>query len=271
MILDSVLEKLCGQPEADLDLAEVALHLARDEFPHLDVEGCLGEFNALARDARSYLGQGMNAQVHGLCRYLFHELGFRGNAKHYNDPRNSYLNLVLDRRLGIPITLSAVVMAVGQRVGVPFVGLGLPGHFIIKAAEADILVDPFHGGRLITWDDCENLVRQMTGKAIPIPKAALRALPLGLMLERWLNNLRVIYLQEQDFVRAGRVLGRLRQLNPDNVHYRRDLGLCLLRQGWPGKALDHLKAYIQTAQEAEDLDTVAKLLRESERQLAQWN
>src|SRR5262249_30032328 len=176
MNLDAALETLCRRPEADFDLAELALRLARDEYVDLDVEASLGELDALARDARPYLGKGLMAHVQGLCRYLFHELGFRGNAKDYFDPRNSYLNIVLDRRLGIPISLSAVVMAVGQRVGVPFVGIGLPGHFIVKAAEADILVDPFHGGRLIDWGDCENLVRQAPGHPVALSAAGARAL-----------------------------------------------------------------------------------------------
>src|SRR5439155_3579704 len=135
-----------------VDLAEVALLLARDEYPELDVEAYLGELTALAREARTRLRGGLEARTRGLCRYLFHDLGFRGNARDYYDPRNSYFNEVLDRRTGIPISLSAVALAVGDRAGLTLAGVGLPGHFVVKAVDADgeVLFDPFHGGRVLT-------------------------------------------------------------------------------------------------------------------------
>src|SRR5713101_5501637 len=160
--LDSALQRLARDPAAPLDLAEIALLLARDEFPNLDVEAHLNELAAMAHEVKSYLRGHLAHQVQGLCRYLFHEMGFRGNTRDYYDPRNSYLNQVLDRRTGIPISLSAVAMAVGQRAGLQVVGVGLPGHFIAKAVAEDreVLFDPFHGGRLLTPTDCQNLVQQ---------------------------------------------------------------------------------------------------------------
>ena len=101
-------------PEAPLDVAEIALRLAQDEFPDLDVEAHLGELGAMAHEAGRYMGGGLAAKVDGLCRYLFHDMGFHGNVKEYYDPRNSYFNQVLERRTGIPITLSALTMAVGR-------------------------------------------------------------------------------------------------------------------------------------------------------------
>src|SRR5262249_21489791 len=115
MNLDEALTLLSREPAAPLDVAEVALHLARDEYPDLDVEAYLGELDAMAHEARRYLRGELPARVTGLCRYLFHEMGFRGNVQDYYDPKNSYLNLVLERRTGIPISLAAVGMAVGRR------------------------------------------------------------------------------------------------------------------------------------------------------------
>src|SRR5437773_10084362 len=115
MNLEAALETLARDPAAPLDLAELALSLARDEYPDLDVEAYLGELDGMAHEARRYLRGDLAARVSGLCRYLFHDMGFRGNQADYYDPRNSYLNQVLDRRLGIPISLSAVVIAVGRR------------------------------------------------------------------------------------------------------------------------------------------------------------
>src|SRR6516165_5252118 len=149
MNLDVVLTLLAQTPDAPLDLAEVVLSLAQDEYPSLDVEAYLSELDGMAHEARGKLRGSLAARVKGLCRYLFHDMGFRGNQQDYYDARNSYLNDVLDRRTGIPITLSAVTMAVGQRAGLDVVGVGLPGHFIAKAVEGDeeVLFDPFHGGR----------------------------------------------------------------------------------------------------------------------------
>src|SRR5437870_9559773 len=157
MQLDSALETLARDPAAPLDLAEIALLLARDEFSFLDVEGQLNELNAMANEVKPYLSGHLAHQVQGLCRYLFHEMGFRSNPRDYYDPRNSYFNQVLERRLGIPISLSAVTMAIGQRAGMTIAGVGLPGHFIVKASDPrqQILLDPFHGGRILSLADCE--------------------------------------------------------------------------------------------------------------------
>src|SRR5947209_4527227 len=113
MNLDHALSLLAGDANTPLDLAELGLMLARDEYPELDVEAYLAELHGMSREAQRYLGGSLESRVAGLCRYLFHEMGFHGNTQAYYDPRNSYLNDVLDRRTGIPITLCAVAMAVG--------------------------------------------------------------------------------------------------------------------------------------------------------------
>lgn len=273
MNLDEVLPQLARDPSASFDVAEVALQLARDEYPRLDVEAYLAEIAALAHEAKNFARGNFTARVDGLCRFLFHELGFRGNKKAYYDPRNSYLNQVLDRRTGIPITLSAVTMAIGQRVGVSIIGIGLPGHFVVQAqgGEQDILIDPFHGGRRLSLSDCEHLVRQATGVPFDAAPANLHAIPLGLIVQRMLNNLKGIYLQKEDWARAIRVLGRLRQIQPHDVQNRRDLGVCLVREGQPGKAIDHLEAYLRSVPEAEDAATVRQALLAAQREVSRWN
>src|SRR5690349_19756321 len=166
MNLDAILPLLAREPDADVDLAEVALLLAREEYPAVDVEGTLSELTAMAHDVRPWLRGPLAARVAALGRYLFHDLGFRGNTSNYYDPRNSYFNQVLDRRTGLPITLSLVAMAVGNRAGLAVRGVGLPGHFIAKAVEGgdEVLFDPFHAGRLLTPSQCEALVEQVTGQ-----------------------------------------------------------------------------------------------------------
>ncbi len=273
LMLDTVLEHLARDPAASFDVAEIALQLARDEYPRLDVEAYLAELAALAHEAKNYARGNFSARVDGLCRYVFHELGFRGNKKDYYDPRNSYFNQVLDRRKGIPITLAAVMMALGQRVGVQVVGVGLPGHFIVRCSggKQDILIDPFHGGRRLSLTDCGHLVEQATGVPFDASPESLQPIPLGLVVQRLLNNLKGIYLERADWARAIRVLGRLRQLQPHDIQNRRDLGMCLARHGQPGKAIDHLHAYLKSVPEAEDAATVQQILRAATREVSQWN
>jgi regulator of sirC expression with transglutaminase-like and TPR domain len=273
MDLNAALNLLAQDPAADVDLAELALHLARDEYPAVDVEAYLAELAAMAREARRYLRGPLPARVHGLCRYLFHDLGFRGNQKDYYDPRNSYFNQVLDRRTGIPITLSAVAIAVGNRAGLRVEGIGLPGHFIARAADGDaeVLFDPFHGGRVLTVTDCENLVRQATGREWEVTEERLRPAPVGLIAQRMLHNLKGVYLKQSDFGRAARVLERLRQLAPADIELQRDLGVCLIQTGQPGKAIDLLAAYVEAAPQAMDVESVREALQKARATVAGWN
>jgi regulator of sirC expression with transglutaminase-like and TPR domain len=273
MNLDAALAELSRDPAAPLDLAEIALQLARDEYPNLDVEAVLHELAGMAHEARRYMRGGRPKQVDGLCRYLFHDMGFHGNRRDYYDPANSYINVVLERRTGIPIALAAVTIAVGTRAGLPMVGVGLPGHYIVKVtgAPAEILLDPFHGGRVLTPADCENLVRQVTGQEFEASALTLQATPLGLTVQRMLTNLRGIYLQRRDWPRSIRVLERLRQLNPQDVVLRRDLGVCLIHHDQPGPAIGHLQAYLNGAPEADDLDTVRDFLRGAWQRLSERN
>jgi regulator of sirC expression with transglutaminase-like and TPR domain len=272
MNLDAALAFLAEDPSAPVDVAEVALLLARDEYPDLDVEASLAEVKGIAHEARSYVRGDLGARVAGLCRYLFHEMGFRGNARNYYDPANSYFHLVLERRTGIPITLSAVIMAIGSRVGLTIAGVGLPGHFVVKVVEdeREIIVDPFHGGRILSSVDCENLVRQVTGREFEATPESLRAIPLGMMVFRMLNNLKGIYLAEKDFPRAIRIMQRLCQLHPDPVQ-RRDLGTNLLHAGQPGKAIDHLTVYLAAFPQADDANVVRLLLKEARAHVAGMN
>jgi regulator of sirC expression with transglutaminase-like and TPR domain len=274
MNLDAALGLLAEDANPPLDVAELTLCLARDEYPHLDVEGYLSELDAMAREAKAYLGGGLAARVAGLCRYLFHELGFRGNAQDYYDPRNSYLNQVLDRRTGLPITLSIVAIAIGRRAGLEVSGVGLPGHFIAKvsAGSEDALFDPFHGGRALTSTDCEALVQQTTGRPFKVGSGSLRSDSLRAIVTRLLGNLKAVYLERKAFVRAVRVLERLQQINPWDLQQRMDLGISLLHAGQPGRAIPHLEAYLAVdAKEQAELAPVRELLERAYAAVARWN
>jgi regulator of sirC expression with transglutaminase-like and TPR domain len=273
MNLDNALGVLAEDETVPLEVAELALELARDEYAHLDVDAYLSELDGMAREARNYLRGSLKARVAGLCRYLFHEMGFRGNVQNYYDPRNSYLNEVLDRRTGIPITLTVVALAVGQRAGLEVHGVGLPGHFVAKAVDEgqEILFDPFHGGRLLTAADCETLVYQVTGTAFQATPDHLAALPLGRLVLRLLTNLKAIYLEQKDFARAARVIERLRQLNPQDLLQRRDLGVSLFHAGQLGSAVTHLTAFLRAAPASVDAGVVRKLIDQALATIGRWN
>jgi regulator of sirC expression with transglutaminase-like and TPR domain len=273
MNLDTALAVLSRDPAAPLDVAELALCLAADEYPALDVEAYLSELAGMSHEARRYLCGSLQTRVGGLCRYLFHDCGFRGNVQDYYDPRNSYLNEVLDRRTGLPITLSAVAIAVGVRAGLDVVGVGLPGHFIARAAADgdEVLFDPFHGGRVLSRADCEVLVEQVTGTPFQATAEALQAVPPGTFILRVLNNLKGSYLRLGEFPKAVRVIERLRQLDSSDVTQQRDLGVSLMRAGQPGRAIDALAAYLDARPEATDADLVTQLLKQAKGEVAKWN
>ena len=142
--------ELMARDEAEIDLARACLLIAQDAYPGLDVDGYLGEIERLAARLRGRLPQSQDAgeRVAALNQFLFDDLGFSGNADHYYDPRNSYLNEVLDRRTGIPLTLSVLYLEIGRRVGLALEGVSFPGHFLVRLQlrGAMLVFDPFSGG-----------------------------------------------------------------------------------------------------------------------------
>lgn len=273
MELETALTLLAKDPTHPLDLAEVALLIARDEYADLDVEAYLNELAGMAHEVRSRLQGTLEVRVQRLCRFLFHDMGFRGNQQAYYDPRNSFLNDVMERRTGIPITLSVVAMAVGGRCGLEVAGVGLPGHFIAKAIldGSEVLFDPFHGGRVLSPAECEVLVEQVVGQPFEARPELLQAVPLGPIVTRMLTNLKAVYLQAPDFPRAVRTMERLRLLHPLDPLQRRDLGAVFMQMEEPGRAIDHLAAYLAALPDAEDQEGVGKLLAKAQGAVAGWN
>jgi regulator of sirC expression with transglutaminase-like and TPR domain len=274
MNLDRTLPELACDPFAQVDLAELNLLLAADEYPGLDVPAYLHVLDELAADVRPRLVGNLEDRTAAFAEFLFDECGFAGNADDYYDPRNSYLNEVLDRRLGLPIALSILAMSVGERCGLTVVGVGLPGHFIAKAVNEcgdEVLFDPFHGGQLLDYDGVEQLIAAVTGHPFHAPEDSLAATPPGLVAQRMLNNLKATYLKSGEFARAARVIRRLTQLVPTDPTQRRDLGVSLVRAGQCGQAMQHLQAYLEMAPMADDAAAARQFLREARKQVAKWN
>ena len=274
MNLDQALHLLAKEPNANLNLANLCLLLAKDEYPQLDIEAYQNEIEAMGREARDLVRGSLRSKTEGLCRYLFHEQGFTGNCDNYYDHRNSYLNDVLDRHTGIPITLSALAMIMGEKTGLKIQGIGLPGHFVAQAIDHrgdSILFDPFHGGNLLELADCHDLILKAIGTPVPLTPDLLSPVTLGEMFQRIMTNLKTVYLRKNDFPRAIRTIHRLRQLNPDNPLEDRDLGTCYMQANQPGRAIAPLESFLKRCPNDASSIHIRKLIQEAKAIISRWN
>lgn len=266
---------LAEAQDSAIRLAEAALWIAADEYPDLDVAACLHRLDDLGDRAARAISPAMDvdAATGALRALLFDGEGFRGDSEDYYDPRNSFLNDVLERRRGIPITLSVIYIDVAGRAGLLARGIGLPGHFVVRAERrgADRLLDPFDGGAVLAEADCEALVRRVHGADIPFDPGWLRPVTTCEIVTRMLANLRGIYTARGDWARALRILDRMLALAPDTPGLLRDRGFAHARSGNPRAAVRDWEAYLAGAPEAADAEHVRQNLRALRQALAVLN
>jgi regulator of sirC expression with transglutaminase-like and TPR domain len=220
----------------DFDLAEAALLLAMDEYPVLDVASYLARLDALSDSVcnRLHASASAQAKLAALNEVLFAEERFAGNTDEYYDPRNSFLNEVLDRRLGIPITLSIVYLAVGRRAGLPLDGVSFPGHFLVKLPIDDdgvIVLDPYSGGVSLNEDELIGLLQRVAGEVERTPMSLVQLLATAGkrdILARMLRNLKAIYVRQNDWPKALSAVQRI-LLVSEAVEEVRDRGLIYQR------------------------------------------
>jgi regulator of sirC expression with transglutaminase-like and TPR domain len=261
-----------SEPEIDLD--RIALLIARAEYPDLDLARYLGRLEELAEGASASGWDGNPLQrLHRLRRFLFDEQGFRGNFEDYYDPRNSFLNDVLDRRLGIPITLSLVFIAVGRRLALPVDGIGLPGHFIVgcPVGEERLLLDPFHGGAILTAEGCEQMVSRVTGRPVNLDGSHFAPVTKRQLLVRMLNNLKAVYWRREEWGKAIAILDRLLALDPDAPGEIRDRGQVLAKLEQFPAAIAQWERYLRQHPDAPDAEAVRDHLRQVRLALAALN
>jgi regulator of sirC expression with transglutaminase-like and TPR domain len=251
----------------DIPLAEAALNIAAEEYPGLDVAAYVRRIDELGERVRTQLGDGLGAlRTLQVLRAVLRAEGFRGNDEEYYDPRNSFLNEVLDRKLGIPITLSVLTIEVARRAGLRLQGVGFPGHFLVRCPgqpglPGDIYVDAFNGWELLGAEECTARFKAaLHGK--PFDPGFLDPVDSRHILSRLLHNLKRIYVEKSDDVRALWVVDRLLLLAPGNLEERRDRGLVSARLGGTAAAVLDLQAYVQGNPAASDADDVRALLRE---------
>jgi regulator of sirC expression with transglutaminase-like and TPR domain len=267
--------QLVRQPETAIDLAEATLLIAKEEYPGLDVPAYLARFDEMGADVRMLAGpiQDPRRLIAGLREYLFQHLGFRGNTDNYYDPRNSFLNEVLDRRIGIPITLSAVYLEVARRIGLRVHGVGMPGHFLVKYVGPceEIVIDPFGGGRIVSSADCQQMLDHVFDGKRRFEPGMLAIVGTRTILTRMLANLKVIYFNDEQYDKALSIVERLLILHPQNACEIRDRGLlsCQLRRY--GDAIADLTRYLRLAPEANDAETIRQHLRNLRQRAAALN
>jgi regulator of sirC expression with transglutaminase-like and TPR domain len=270
--------KIVAGPDEHINLAEAALLIAAGEYPGIDVDAYLRGIDALAATLRQRLRADISAadKIILLNRYLFDELGFRGNSAHYYDPRNSYLNEVLDRKLGIPLTLAIVYIEIGRRVGLPLQGVAFPGHFLVKCAlrEGAVILDPFARGASLGFDDLKLRLRNLDHGAEPS-----RSVIAGMLanagnreiLVRMLRNLKSIYTQEKVWLKALAVSDQIICVTPDLAEEYRDRGMCYLNLECFRAALFDLQAYLKMLPGAQDADRVRSRVVELQSVAARLN
>ena len=278
-----VFEKILAGKDERIDLARACLMIAQDAYPGLDVERYMGEIESLALRLRTRIKNVGAAEdrVIALNEFLYEQLGYWGNTDDYYDPRNSYLNEVIDRKTGIPITLAILYMEIGRRIGLPLEGISFPGHFLVRLRMRSgvLILDPFSGGA----PQSEPELRQRLQRVIPEGAAAdvsVAELPLDQFLEpasnrqilaRVLRNLKGIYRDTDKPERLLEVLNRMLIVSPDAAAELRDRGFAYQRLECWRPALQDLSRYLEREPEAADVDVVRAALVELSVRCARLN
>ena len=254
--------RIVARPEPEIDLALGALVVAGHGRPPLDEHGVLARLDAHAELVRLRLDAGdppavAAARLHDV---LYRELGYRGpTAAEFSDPANSLLDRVVDRRIGLPISLAVVEIEVARRFGLPLVGIGLPGHFIVGGPDGS-LFDPADRGRSLTPDDCQALIRRSVGEGVLLNAGMLRPTGARQILARILRNLRAARLARRDWPAAVDAIDLLLVLEPTDPEHGRDRGLLLGRMGRFSEAIGALRRYLDERPDAHDVPDVRQVL-----------
>ena len=248
----------------DPGLAGPALLIARLGYPRLDPAPCLLRLEEMGAGAAERLSASdLSADPHGpidtLNKYLFEDQGFAGNTTDYDDPRNSFLNQVLERRTGIPITLALVYIEVARRAGVRVEGVNFPGHFLLRFPfgldddhDSAVFVDPFHGGAVLSETDCRALLRKHAGDAVAFEPRLLAPATKQQILARMLVNLKRIYVRMRSFPQGRAITELLLAINPSALSELRDRGLLAYHLNDHTAALRDLETYLKFASRGND-------------------
>jgi len=259
---EALFRRMLDRPEEEIDLAEAALLIAKNAYRDLDVPGYLARIGELAGKLSAQLPEDgtESSRIVALNRFLFEDQGFAPSVENYYDPRNSFLNEVLERRVGIPLSLSILYIEVGRRIGLPLQGISFPGHFLVKCTlkEGVVIIDPYCGGITLSLQDLQQRLRETRGGEVSraIVAAMLVAANKREILARMLRNLKGIYLDQRDYVRALSAIDWIIAVTPGDATEVRDRGLIYVKLECFRAALEDLEHYMQKAPNATDMDEI---------------
>lgn len=260
----SLVEK-ARTPSGEIDLARGALLIARQAYPNLDIEHYLRQLDALSAAFRTRYAAAASlpAALANLSQYVFGDLGFRGNRAHYDDPRNSYLNEVLDRRLGIPITLAVVYIELGKRLSFPLAGVNFPHHFLVRSTQGDepLFVDPFAGGAFVDGKSLGERLPVIEGRRLELAAEFIEPTSARHILVRMLRNLKRLHSQAREFPTAIGWAEKIAYLQPTEAENFRDLGFLYHHTGEYLKAIEAFSEYLRSAGDAADAATIEHNIR----------
>jgi regulator of sirC expression with transglutaminase-like and TPR domain len=260
------------RPDAQIDLARAALLVAAENDPTLDVDTEMARLEQWAGELGRRIDPSWNnlQRLARLRTFMYEDLGFKGDVRGYYSPANSLLHSVMSRRLGIPLTLSIVFMEIGWRIGVPFEGVGFPGHFLVRLTgePGDLLLDPYDHGASVHEEDCRRMIELTTGGTVPYDPSMIRSLGKRDMIARLLFNLKVSCLKANDDPGALSAVERLLLLHPDDPPELRDRGLLLYRMDRYRDARGSLLAYLRARPDALDREVIERHLAALEMMLS---
>ena len=273
-VAEDALFELAQLENDQIDLAKGALLIAKDAYADLDIEVYLQRLNQMAEELQSQIGKEADTrdQINHLNRYLFEAQGFTGSSQeNYYDARNSYLNEVLERKIGIPITLSVVYMEIGKRIGLPLVGVGFPGHFIIKHRDLETVIDPFEEGQILSDADLSERLTQLFREPVSMHPRFLQAVTNKEILARMLRNLRQIHFREGEHQKAVRTAEQITWLAPESAQDYRDLGYLYYQVNAYGKSLAAFNTYLHLSDDPPDQEEISRNIGVLTQQIAKLN
>ena len=257
-----------------IDLIRAALVIARTEYPNLDIEIYATRMEQLARRVAALVPEpDPRLALTALNRVLFEEMNLRGNREDYYDPRNSFLNDVLDRGLGIPITLAIVYMEVAKRVGFTLAGVGMPGHFLLKhyGLDGEILIDCFNRGDVVSRQDCQNRLDEIYSGEMKMRPEFLHPISRRQILTRMLNNLKTVYLSTRNFRKALMIADFILVIYPRSAEDVKQRALLRYSMGLHRLAAEDLDQYLKMSPNASDAEEIRQMALSIRRMLALMN
>ena len=271
------LRQIVSGPDEDISLAEAALLIAGHGYPDLNVAAYLSRIEELAHMLRLRIDEddSIPERISALNQFLFGELGFAANSDDYYDPRNSFLNEVLERRTGIPITLSVIYMELGRKVGLPLQGVSFPGHFLVKCAvpEGAVVLDPYSGGISLGLPDLQKRLREVQGGEVSraIVAELLVSATNKEIIVRLLRNLKAIYLREHKLDKALPIMNWIIATMPEQTPELRDRGMIYQELECPRAALTDFETYLQVSPGSDDAGDIRGRIIELRKEVARLN